>query len=299
MKKRLLLLFLPLLFLLPLLCPVTAHAAGGVRAVLYDEGGRLDKKEYDECLARLQKAADKTNMNVGVVLGVQQRSDLTIESVAKNSYTELFGNQSNGLLYYMDLKGNSPYDYIATRGMAQFFYTNSSQHNRIDDIFTAVDPYLYPVGSEDISGAVMQFAEEVEFYFDAGIPDRYYYYDDETRLYYSIGPDGNVRTSTGKPYLDYGTIIGTVILFSFLGLITALFFFFITKARYKFKYSLSPTNYVNRKNVEFYNQYDNHVHTHTSKVSLSSESSGSRSGSGHHHSGGHSHGGFGGGGHHR
>lgn len=295
--KKLILLFLPLFFLLPLLCPVTAHASN-VKAVIYDEGGRLDKKQYDECLARLQTAADKTNMNVGVILGVQNRSDLTIETAAKSSYTELFGNNTNGLLYYIDLKGQSPYDYIATRGMGQFYYTNSATNDRISDIFTAVDPYLYPAGSEDVAGAVMQFAEEVEYYYNAGIPDRYYYYDDETRMYYSIGDDGKVLATTGKPYRDSGTIVGTVILFTGIGLLVAVIVFFAVKSRYKFKYSLSPTNYVNRKNVEFYNQYDNHVHTHTSKVHLNSDSGGSRSG-GSHHSGGHSSGGFGGGGHHR
>ena len=297
MKKRLLLLMLPLLFLLPLFCPITAQAAG-VKAVLYDESGRLGNN-YDECLSRLQKAAKKVNMNVAVVIGTADRSDITIESLAVSSYDELFGKNSDGLLYYMDLKGHSPYDYITTSGLAQFFYTNSDEHNRIDDMFTAIDPFLYPVGNEDVPGAVMKFAEEVEYYFDAGIPEHYYYYDDETRLYYTMGDDGNVKTSTSKPYRDKSVILMITFMFTMVGLLVAVIVFFAVKSRYKFKYALSPTNYVNRKNVEFYNQYDNFVHTHTSKVHLDSGgSSGHRSG-GSHHSGGHSHGGHGGGGHHR
>ena len=297
MKKRLLFLMLPLLLLLPLLCPFTVQAAD-VKAVIYDESGVLGK-DYDACLSRLQKAAKKTNMNVAVVIGTQDRTDITIESLARSSYDELFGKNTDGLLYYMDLKGYSPYDYITTKGLANFFYTNSAEDDRIDAMFDALDPYLYPIGSEDVSGAVMQFAEEVEYYFDAGIPEHYFYYDDETRLYYTMGEDGNVKTSSSKPYRDTSVIVMITFMFTVVGLLVAVIVFFAVKSRYKFKYSLSPTNYVNRKNVEFYNQYDNFVHAHTSKVPLNSDSgSGHRSG-GSHHSGGHSHGGHGGGGHHR
>ncbi|MCR4644262.1 MAG: hypothetical protein K5695_02500 [Oscillospiraceae bacterium] len=297
MKKKLLCLLLPLFMLLPLLCPFTVQAAAA-KAVIYDESGRLGK-DYDACLSRLQKAAKKTNMNVAVIIGTEGRTDITIESIAVNSYDELFGKNTDGLLYYMDLKGSAPYDYITTSGMANFFYTNSDQDDRINAMFDALDPYLYPVGSEDVPGAIGKFAEEVEYYFDAGIPEHYYYYDDETRLYYTMGSDGNVVTSSGKPYRDTSVMLMITFMFTVVGLFVALIIFFAVKSRYKFKYSISPTNYVNRKNVEFYSQYDNFVHTHTSKVPLNSDSgSGHRSG-GSHHSGGHSHGGHGGGGHHR
>ncbi|MBR3630194.1 MAG: hypothetical protein IKN55_06965 [Oscillospiraceae bacterium] len=294
--KRVLYLCLSLFLLLPLLCPA-AVSAEDVKTVLYDEGNRLSQTQYEECLTRLNQAAKATGMNVGVILGTENRSDLTIESVARSSYTELFGNNTNGIIYYIDLKGSNPYDYIATRGMGQFYYTNSAEYNRIEDIFTAVDPYLYPAGNEDIRGAVMQFAEEVEYYYNAGIPEHYYYYDDETRRYYSIGDDGKIVETAGKPYRDTGIIVGMILLFTGIGVLAAVITFFAVKSRYKFKYALSPTNYVNRKNVEFYNQYDNHVHTRQSKVHLNSDSGGRSGGS--HHSGGHSHGGFGGGGHHR
>ena len=107
--KRVLYLFLSMFLLLPLFIPVTAQASE-VKAVIYDEGNRLSQSGYDECLSRLKQAADATNMNVGVILGTEGRSDLTIESVAKNSYTELFGNNTSGLIYYIDLKGSNPYD---------------------------------------------------------------------------------------------------------------------------------------------------------------------------------------------
>lgn len=293
--RRFAIALLTCVFALLMLCPAAVSAAAP-KVVLYDEGDRLDEAQEQECIERLQQAANKTGMNIGVVLGIQKRSDIAIDSAAKESYLSLFGENSDGLLYYMDLKGQDPYDRIVTRGKAQFYYTNSSDNNRIDMIFDTLDKYLYPVGKEDVRGAVLAFAEEVEYFYDRGVPDRYYYYDDEYRMYYSLDDDGNVRATVNKPYKDWGALIGLTILACICGIIAALIFFFVIKSKYKFKYALSPTTYINKKTVQFYNQYDNFVRSHTTKVSIDSGSGGRSGGGG---GGGHSSGGFGGGGHHR
>lgn len=295
MKNRIAIFLLTCMLTLLVLCPAAVSAAGP-RVLIYDEGDFLDDAQEAECTNRLQQAADMTGMNIAVVLGTQERSDTTIEALAKETYLELFGENSDGLLYYMDLKGHDPYDQIVTRGMAQFYYTNSDSNNRIQAIFDSLDTYLYPVGHEDIAGALNQFAEELEYYYKAGVPDKYYYYDDQYRMYYSLDENGNVRTTSHKPYKDWDALIGMTALAGFCGIFAALITFFAIKSHYKFKYSLSPTTYVNKKTVQFYNQYDNFVRSHTSKVPL--DSGGGRSGGGG-GGGGHSSGGFGGGGHHR
>ena len=272
---------------------LTASAA---EARLFDEGGRLAPSEQSECETRLQQAADHTGMNVAVILGVNDRADLTIESICRETYSELFGERSDGLIYYIDLKGYEPYDYIATSGMGQFYYTNSRASDRIYDMFNELDDYLYPKGSENAYGAVMAFADLVEYYYQAGIPDHYYVYDDLDRTYLHLENGSLVATST-KPYRDPHLIAVGVFFGFFIGFIAAFITYAAVKNRYKFKYELSPTTYVNRKNVDYIQQYDNFTHTSTSRVHIES-SSGGRSG-GYSGGGGHSHGGFGGGGHHR
>ena len=283
---------LTMLLALPVL---SASAAAEVK--VYDEGERLSATELTEVENRLRQAADYTGMNIAVIMGIQNRSDITIESVCKTTYTQLYGAKTDGLIYYMDLKGVNPYDYIATSGMGQFYYTNSSMNNRIDEIYDALDDYLYPVGSENVYEAVLKFAELVEYYYDAGIPEHYYVYDDELHEYYHV-EDNTVVTTNVKPYIDPMAIILCMLAAGFTGLLAALITFFAVKMRYRFKTSLNPTSYVNRKDVQYREQYDHFVRTSTSRVRIESDSGGRSSGGGG-GGGGHSSGGFGGGGHHR
>lgn len=279
-----------------LLCMQHLTAAAASEVTLYDEGNRLSPSEFTECENRLKQAADATGMNICVVLGTQYRSDLTIESVCKTTYTTLYGKKTDGLCYYMDLKGENPYDYIATSGLGQFYYTNSSRNNRVNLMFDELDDYLYPVGSENVPGAVGRFAELVEYYYEHGIPDDYYVYDDEYREYYHV-EDGRVITTKHKPYIDWFAVIVCTMFAGMFGLLAAIITFVAVKVRYRFKRQLSPTNYVNRKTVNYREQFDNFVRTNTSRVYIDTSSgSGGGGGGG---SFGHSSGGFGGGGHHR
>ena len=270
--------------------------AGAAEARLFDEGDRLTAAEFGECEARLKQASDATGMNIAVILGVKDRSDLTIETTCTETYTELFGARTDGLVYYMDLKGSNPYDYIATSGLGQFYYTNNRHSDRVAEFYDRLDDYLYPVGSENVPGAVQQFAELTELFYQEGIPEHYYVYDDADRMYYHV-EDGKLVATATKPYRAVGAILSNMFIGFVIGILAALLTFASVKAQYKFKSELSPTTYVNRKNVDYVQQYDNFTHTSTSRVHIQSSSSGGRSGG--HSGGGHSHGGFGGGGHHR
>lgn len=264
--------------------------------LLHDESGRLTAEEYARCAVLLNEASEYTGMNVGMVIGNVERSEYTIESIADETYDQMFGKTTDGLLYYMDLSNaERPYDYITTCGMGQFYYTNSVEDNRIDAIFDAVFPYLYPKGLEDVPGAVEEFAEQVIEWYDAGIPDHYYVYDDYYEEYYYV-EDGVILSSDNVPYVDWEElfIIGVVCLLG--GHIVALIVFLCTKAHYRFKSSLSPTAYVNRKNLVFHNQYDRFVREHTTRTKIESSSGG---GGGGRSGGGRSSGGHGGGGRHR
>ncbi|MBR6616661.1 MAG: hypothetical protein IKL00_02155 [Oscillospiraceae bacterium] len=272
-------------------------------ALIYEEQKFLSGDEYDYCLALLQDAADKTGMNVGLVLGAQVRSEYTIRSLADSSYDTMFGKNTDGLLYYMNLSGAySPYDYISTSGLGQFYYTNSEKVDRINAIFDRVFPYLTPAGSEDVPGAVEMLAQEIVYYYEEGVPDRYYVYDDVYEQYMYL-EDGKIVMSSTLPlsHVDLSAIIAKLVMLAFFGigagLIVAVIVFFCVKSHYKFKVSLSPTAYINRKNLVIHRQHDNFIRTYTTRVKIESSSGGGRSGGS--RGGGRSSGGHGGGGRHR
>ena len=293
MKKYCIALLTVLFMLLTL--PVLKASAGTLQ--LFDEGNRLSAEEFTEAAGRLQQTADNVNMNVVVILGNTQLSDLAIESMADNTYDQLFPKGSDGVCFYLDLSGAAhPYDYISTSGLAQFYYTNSSSNNRIDQMHYAIDKYLYPVGREDVPGALNAFADQLENYYEIGIPENYYIYDDVYHEYYHV-ENGEIVTTSGKPYHNKSAVVFGGILGLLFGLLAAAITKAAIKAKYKFIYELSPTNYVNKKSVHYLQQSDMFIKEHTSRTHISSSSGGKSGGS--HHSGGHSHGGHGGGGHHR
>lgn len=296
MLKRWYIMLLTAFAAILLWCPLSASAAAEVE--IYDTGSRLTDKEYKECMERLHQAADKTGMNIGIILGTDSLSDPGIESMADTTYDSRFGEGTDGILYYMDLKGYSPYDYISTSGMAQFYYTNSDSNNRINVIFDLLDDYLYPVGSEDVSGAIQQFAYEVEYYYNEGVPDKYYYYDSVYDKYFYLDANGNVRSSSRKPYINWVLVLLSAFISFGVGIVAALIMFLVVKSRYKFKSSLTPTSYVNKRAVDYVEQYDHFVRTYTTKRCIETDSGGGGhiGGGG---GGGHSSGGHGGGGHHR
>lgn len=261
--KHFLTVFLTVLSLLLAIPCVNAHAAEGF---LKDEGGRLDEEEFAACDAALQEVAEKTGMNVAVILGVQDLSNGTIESTAKSSYEYLFGEKTDGIIYYMDLAGSTHYDYIATFGMGQFYYTNARSNDRIKEMFKRLNAYMLPAGSEDLPGAIECYADLVAEYYELGIPENYYYYDKEEGLYYSLGEDGRPTASKFKPYLNWTLILLGAGVGLICGLIAAGSVAAGVRSRYKFKYSLSPTTYISRKDLQMNEQRDQFIRSYTSKV---------------------------------
>ena len=295
MKKYLIVL---LTILLMMLC-IPVYTVSAAEMQLYDEGSRLSSEEFAEAYERLTEAAEHTGMNVVVILGNEPRSDATIESAADSAYDQLYGQKTNGICIYIDVSSNArPYDYISTSGLGQFYYTNSSRSNRVDSMLYAVEKYLYPVGSEDVFGAVMAFADQIENYYEIGIPDRYWIYDDVYHEYYHV-ENGQVITTSTKPYINIGNLVKGGIIGLFIGIFAAVITSAAVRSKYRFIYQTVPSTYLNKKTVQYTEQSDRFIRTRTSKTHVSS-SSGSRSSGGSHHSGGgHSHGGHGGGGHHR
>lgn len=251
----------------------------------------------DEITELVRKTSEELEMNIFIyVAGTSDsyRSDYEIECFADDFYDEIYGEDTDGVFYYMDISGRSPaYDYISTSGKAVLLYQNS-----IDNIFTRLENYLPPSGQqifpEDIENAVKEFLSAIRDYskMPPGSNSMTYYHDESSGKYMFMR-NGEFVVSYHKPMIYNIVLLGVFII---VGLITAVIVYFVTKQRYKFKKSQNSVVYVRNEKTVFHRSTDTFIRTYTTKHKIETSSGGSRSGGG----GGHSHsGGHGGGGHHR
>lgn len=247
----------------------------------------------DDITELIQQTSEELQMNIYVYIAGSSdynKSDYEIETFADSSYDEIFGEETDGVFYYIDLSGRSPaYDYISTSGKAVLLYQKN-----IDNIFSQLDNYLPASGqtiySEDIENAIEEFLNLLKSYSNK-IPSSMEYYYDESSGKYMFMKNGEFVVSRNKPITYNLFFMGICII---IGLVTAVIVYFVTKHRYKFKKSQNSMVYVKNEKTVFNKNIDMFIRTYTTKHKIeTSSSSGSRGG------GGHSGGGHGGGGHHR
>ncbi|MDE6780813.1 MAG: hypothetical protein K2J40_05065, partial [Ruminococcus sp.] len=241
-----------------------------------------------------QKTSEELEMNIFIyVAGTSDsyRSYYDIEVFADDFYDEIYGEDTDGILYYMDLSGRSPaYDYISTSGKAVLLYQSC-----IDNIFTRLDKYLPPSGQtvypENVENTVKEFLSAIKTYSKIAPGSTAYYYDKSSGKYMFM-KNGEFVVSKHKPM-----IYNIILLFACMvfGLLVAVIVYFVTKSRYRFKKSQNSVVYVQNDKTVFHRSTDTFIRTYTTKHKIETSSGGGRSGGGgHSHSGGH-----GGGGHHR
>lgn len=247
----------------------------------------------DDITELIQQTSEELQMNIYVYIAGSSdynKSDYEIETFADSSYDEIFGEETDGVFYYIDLSGRSPaYDYISTSGKAVLLYQKN-----IDNIFSQLDNYLPASGqtvySEDIENAIEKFLNLLKSYSNK-IPSSIEYYYDESSGKYMFMKNGEFLVSRNKPITYNLFFMGICII---IGLVTTVIVYFVTKHRYKFKKSQNSMVYVKNEKTVFNKNIDMFIRTYTTKHKIeTSSSSGSRGG------GGHSGGGHGGGGHHR
>lgn len=247
----------------------------------------------DDITELIQQTSEELQMNIYVYIAGSSdynKSDYEIETFADSSYDEIFGEETDGVFYYIDLSGRSPaYDYISTSGKAVLLYQKN-----IDNIFSQLDNYLPASGqtvySEDIENAIEKFLNLLKSYSNK-IPSSMEYYYDESSGKYMFMKNGEFLVSRNKPITYNLFFMGICII---IGLVTTVIVYFVTKHRYKFKKSQNSMVYVKNEKTVFNKNIDMFIRTYTTKHKIeTSSSSGSRGG------GGHSGGGHGGGGHHR
>lgn len=259
---------------------------------VYDEKGLFDKDKISEFNEYIQEVSRELELYIAVILSDTKRSDSSTEVFADEIYDEIFGADSDGVLYYMDLSETGiAYDYISTAGKGMLLYDD-----HIDSMFEKIDPYLprsgEPVYDYEIESAIMQIIRIFEDYGDKKPGFLSFEYDEYTGkyIYYK---NGKTVVSEATPPAIY---MIRAFISSIIGIIAAIICYFTAKKHYKFKPSCSPNVYISRQESRFNRRDDIFISTHTSRVRIESSSGGGGGGGSSHGGGGGSHGG---GGHHR
>lgn len=250
----------------------------------------LQKEELNNAIVRY---SEELQLNIMVWIGGNYRSDNDTEIFADDTYDEIYGEDTDGVFYYIDLSGKSPaYDYISTSGKAVLIY-----ESKINSMFSYLDNYLPASGQtiypEDIYGAVTAFLSLLKSHYDNKPSSSLtYYHDVSSGKYFYYKGDELIITKSKPPALWLKACMISFI----IGLVVSLLIYFITASRYKFKSSANPNIYMKNEATRFHEKSDILLRSHVTKHRLESSSGGGRSGGGGGHSGG---GGHGGGGHHR
>lgn len=254
---------------------------------VYDDKGLFSEEELEELTKLVQETAEETEMYLYIYISDYFRYESSAELFAGDTYEEIFGEDTDGALYYMDLaEGPYAYDYISTHGKGMLSYDKN-----IDRMFDVIYNYLPSTGetiyASEIYTAIEKICEQFRKYGEDDPGFFSYSYDEYTDKYIFFR-DGATVVSATKPL----PAMGKNFLISIgAGLVVGLLFYFITKSHYKFKSSCNPHVYVARDETEFTRHEDVFVRTHTSRTRIQSSSGGGRSGGG--RSGGGSRGGGG------
>lgn len=303
--KKFVISLISLLMLLPVFT-VDASAAGNRAkgwngssySLFFDSADLFSDKEEARLIEAVQDMSEKLELNILIIAGGPEHrmSDYQTEKFCDDTYDDLFGENTDGILLFMDFSGKSPaYDYISTSGRAMLDY-DKHLDAIMDSYWDLMPPSTvtdYSKYSDDIAEAVKTFLSSLKYYHGSG--DNRIIHDDKTGNYIYFKNGKTVITSSKPLALRLVTLVYGIP----IGIIVGLIFFFVTKSHYKFKKSLNPGNYVSRQETNFYRREDRFLRTHTSKVRIQTTTgSGGHSGGGH-SGGGHSGGSHGGGGRHR
>ncbi len=266
---------------------------------LNDEAGVLSDTEFEDAMQQLEETSAYTGMNIGLYVGgipLGSGEDSTI-AFCDDFYDELYDINSDGVFLYLDFSGEDDlFDYLSTSGKGQFYYTNSDFESRTDEIISDTEAYLER-DNEKLPQAISAFCDDMMRFYDAGVPDKYYTYNEDTDTYLILENNAVKEVSELPDSYDAGLDWGMIILISVIvGMIVGTIVLLCINARYKFKTAGSMRNYLENGNVRFTVRTDRFLRQHRSRTKISSESSGGGSGGGSSHSSssGGSHGGGGG-----
>lgn len=252
-----------------------------------------DQDILEELDSLAKEYSDKLDMNICIYLSEKwYNSDDAVQIFCDDTYDEIYGEDTDGVFYMIDLSGSSPArDCISTSGKAVLLY-----EKELDGIFERINAHLPSGGNtaypDDIDGAVREFLSQLERYGNKK-PGFFSSYHDKSSGKYFYYKGGEFIVSKKRPPV---TNLLMLLITAVIGTVTGVITYFSIKSKYKFKTSANPGVYVSHEESRLTEQSDTFIRSYVTKhkIETSGSGGGSSSGGGHSHSGGH-----GGGVHHR
>lgn len=261
------------------------------KSQILDDVDIFSDKQEQELNEKIRETAKELEMNIYILAAGPDfaLSDRDTETLSEQYYDKTFGEDTDGVFFFMDLTGKIPaYDYIATSGKAVLKYQDHI-YSMLDEIADGLPSSGsdYSLYADNFYDAVVCFLDQLSKYND----QKSYYYDENSGKYFYFKSD-DLIISKSPPLWKRLEVLRYALP---IGAITAVICYFAVKSRYKFKKTLNPNAYVSTENTHFVCCEDRLINTHTTRQKI--ESSSGHSGGGHssHSSGG----GHGGGGRHR
>ena len=263
-----------------------------------DEPELLD--ELNDCV---KQYSEKLEMNIYILIaGSDYRmSDDATEDFCGEKYDEIFGQDTDGVFFFLDLSGKKPaYDYLSTSGKAVVWYQDI-----IDPLLDPLYEHLPPSSVDnyvdyrrDIAVGLVKLMQCFESCTHRHESDSYYYYGSDTGRYVYFNKGELYVTDSKPPVIYRRSALIALIAALVSGGLTNLISFFSTKSKYKLKEKTDARIYTGNHAPSYANNSDVFIRTYTTKTRIQSNSGGGggghRSGGGHHSGGTH-----GGGGRHR
>lgn len=264
------------------------------KSELIDNAGIFSSQQIESLNELIRICSQDTSQNIMVyVAGPGEfRSDYDTDIFADDSYDEIYGEDTDGVFFYMDFTGKKPaYDCFSTSGKASMVYGDHMNTilNDAGDHFPPSSVTDYKAYSDDIAEGVISFLNDLNFYnnsYRSSLGE--YYRDDNTGKYFYYKHGKLYITKSKPPTMKLSAFIIAI----FIGGLVTVIVYFTTKASYKFKASTSASVYVSKEEMERFGWQDQFIRSYQTRTRIESNSGGGggrshSGGGGRSHSGGH------------
>lgn len=279
MRKRLSIV-ITITMLMVILFGINAYA---VDQKIYDEADIFSQMEEEELQAKAYELSEKIKLDT-VILTIEDNKGKSSRAYADDFYDENgfgYGESYDGLVLLIDM--GSREIYISTCGKAIEYFTDARIDSILDKVYIYLSEGNYSLGAE-------AFLNEVEYYFQKGIPSTQHTYDEDT----GIINQGSTGTSNSSQKED---IAGKLLIFLLISLVVGGISVGIMAINNKGNISTNQSTYLDRNSFKLVNSLDRHVDTRVTFVHINKESKTGSSSAGrstiHKSSSGRSHGGGG------
>lgn len=150
-----------------------AAAENGQTARVYDQANLFTEQEIYQFEQEIAAFTEKTNMDVVIVTTDQTEEKSTAEYADEFYINGNFGigKEYSGVLFLIDMDNRELY--INAVGSMRRFLTDSRRETMLDHVFEGAE-------NADFQASAASFLNDINTYYEKGIPGDQYHYDTET-----------------------------------------------------------------------------------------------------------------------